>query len=233
MSDLPPGLKDFGERLERAARRDIAERAEPMARRERRGRRVLRNVGLPVVAAVIAAAASAGAVRLVDREADPIQPEPGAGTTYRAPTDPSVVEASAVADPAGGPPWVVRAYSTKEGGACAQVGRLRDGVFGQVQGGRFRALPVTPQGSCAGGTDSGPLLAVDRRAGVDLTFVFGLAPGGGAVAITYGKLRRSVEPVGVVGAFLAIFEGSDPDQEIVAGVRVGGVLHEREFPMAE
>ena len=71
---------------------------------------------------------------------------------------------------------------------------------------------------------------MDRRAAVNLSLVFGLAPGGGAVTITYGKLRRSVQPKGVIGAFLSIFEGFDPRQAIVARVRVGGVLHERHFP---
>jgi hypothetical protein len=228
MSDLPPGLKDFGDRLEEAARRDISERAEPASRRERRSRRALRNIGLPVTAALVAAAVSAGAVRLGDREAAPISPERGAGTSYRPAEDTAVVEASAVADPGGGPPWVVRTYSTPRGGACVQVGQLREGKFGQVQSGRFRKLPATTQQSCAGVNHSGPLFAVARRPAVNLTLVFGLAPGGRAVTIDYGNTRRRARPVSF-GAFLAIFKGSDPRQRIIARVRVGGVLHEQRF----
>jgi hypothetical protein len=226
VSDLPPGLRDFGERLEEVARRDVAERAR---RRQPRRRRVLRNAGLPVAAAVVAAVVSAGAVRLGDREADSI-PAEREGAGYEAAKDSAVVEASAVADPAGGPPWVLRAFTTKNGRQCVQVGRLRKGAFGQVQGDRFRALPSTAPGSaCSAPNDSGPLFAVSRRPAVNLTFVFGLAPSSKAVMVSYGKLRRSVRPVGL-GAFLTIFEGSSPRQRIVARARVGGQLRGRSFP---
>ena len=218
MSDLPPGLKAFGERLEQAARDDVAGRAPA---RRRRGRRLLRNAGLPVAAALVAAAASAGAMRLAGGDGEPIQAERDSGLTQTAADDPAVVEASAIADPGGGPPWVVRAFTTPEGSACAHVGQLKDGVFGLVQLGRFRALPPSAPGTCASVNDRGPLFAVSRNAAVDLTFVFGLAPGADAVDIEYGDVRRRVRPVGL-GAFVTIFDGSDPRKpEVVVRTRVG------------
>lgn len=220
--DLPPGVDDLGRRLEEAAAREIAERPP-----ERRGRRRARYLGLPVAAAVVAAAVSAGAVRVVDRAGEPIEPERGAaGGAPRAPQDRSVIAASAVADPAGGPPWVVRAYTTAGGRACAQVGRLREGVFGHVQNGRFRALPASSQGSCARLDARGVLVAVERRPAVNLTIVFGVGVDRSPVTIRYGSERRRVQPR-VFGAFLALFEGADPHARVVVRSRVAGRLEAR------
>lgn len=226
MSDLPPWLKAFGERLEQAAQDDVAGRAHA---RRRRGRRLLRSAGLPVTAALVAAAASAGAMRLAGGEGDPIAPERDSGLSQAAADDRAVVEATAVADPGGGPRWVLRASTTTEGGACAQVGQLKDGVFGLVQRGRFRALPPAEQGTCAEVGDRGPLFAVQRRAAVNLTFVFGLAPGADAVDIEYGDVRRRVRPVGL-GAFVTIFDGSDPrGPTVVVRARVGDRSYAQRF----
>ena len=219
--DLPPGVESLGDQLEEAAARDIAERP-------RRRRRVGR-FGLPVVAAVVAAAASAGAVRLADRGGDPIEPERGAGGAALQPAaDPAVVVASARPDPGGGPPWVLRAYTTPGGRACAQVGRLREGVFGQVQNGRFRALPRSSQATCAAPDARGALIAVERRAAVGLTLVFGLGVDRRAVTVRYGDIRRSVQPV-VLGAFLTIFDGADPRQRIVVSSQVEGRVSQRQL----
>jgi hypothetical protein len=223
MSDLPPGLEDFGARLEEAARLDVAER-----RRVARGRRRLRGVGLPLAAALAAAAVSAGAVRLVDRPGDQIAPERGGETDARAVKDPAVIQASAVADPSGGPPWVMRAYTNAAGRECMQVGQLRDGIFGQVQGGRFRPLPAGQQGACVSPAARGHA-AVTRRAAVDLTLVYGLGVDRTPVSIRFGALHRRVTPVGF-GAFVAVFEGADPHQPIVVRSRVAGRREVQRFP---
>jgi hypothetical protein len=224
MSDLPPGLKDFGERLEQAAQRDVSERPRAAPRRRR-----LRSVGLPLGAALAAAAVSAGAVRLVDRPGEPIAPEPGSGAAYGAAKDPSVIRASAVANPSGGPQWVVRAYTAEDGRECVQVGRLRAGIFGQVQAGRFRALPTTGQASCASPSARGPQVAVLRRPLMNLTLVYGLAVDSTPVSIRFGALHRRVTPAGF-GAFLAVFEGAAPDVPVVVRSRVGGRPDVHRFP---
>jgi len=226
MSPLPPGLEDFGVRLEHAAERDVAQRRRP----SRKGRR-LRSLGLPVGAAVVAAAVSAGAVRVADRGGEPIEPEPGSrGGALQAAKDPAVVMASAVADPSGGPPWVVRAFTNPAGRDCVQVGRLRDGVFGQLQGGEFRALPASAPGTCANPKAGGPLVAVARRPSVGVTLVFGIAVDRSPIAVTVGGGReRRVRPVGL-GAFLAAFEGHDPRVPVVVRSKVGGRAHVQRFP---
>jgi hypothetical protein len=186
VSDLPPGLEDFGARLKQAARRDVTER-----RRASRGRRRLRDIGLPLAAALAAAAVSASAVRLADRAGDPIAPERGSALTNQAAKDTSVIEASAVANPSGGPPWVVRAYTAGNGGECIQLGRLRDGVFGQVQAGRFRPLPASaPPGACANRRARDPRVAVSQRPIMDLTVVYGLAVDPAPVTVSFGAQRR-------------------------------------------
>jgi hypothetical protein len=212
MSDLPPGLRDFGARLEQAAERDIEQR------RSRRRRRWPRTFGLPIVAALLTVAVSAGAVRLVDRGgSEPIEPEPGvAGPGV---PDPSVVVKSAVDDPHGGPPWVLRVYTNRDGRACVQVGQLRGGRLGREQRGRFRVLPSSAAGICAGASDRGPLIAV-RRTG-DLTLVFGLAVVRDPVTMRVGELTRRVRPVGL-GAFLAVFAGPGAHERIE--VRSGDTL---------
>jgi len=218
MSELPPGLDDFGRRLEQAAAREIDERERE---RERPPRRRWRNLGLPVVAAVLAAAVSAGAVKLVDGGGDPITPESGDDSArLQAPQDSAVIPSSATGDPAGGPPWVVRAYSNTAGNDCVQVGRLRRGVFGQVQGTQFRPLPASAPGTCATAGASGPLVAVRRTAELR-TLVFGLAVDRTPVTVSVGDRSQRVRPAGL-GAFVAVFEGATPGQPIVVRSAVNG-----------
>ncbi len=220
MSDLPPGMEDFGTRLEEAAQREIDARPPEPARRRRR--RLLRDVGVPLGAALAAAAVSAGAVRMAeDRSGDPIAPEPRGGGALAPARDTSVIQSSAVPSPSGGPPWVVRAFETATGRRCVQVGRLSDGVFGQVQGGRFRALPKSAPGTCASPGATGPLVAVARHASTDLTLVYGVGVDPTAVSIEFGSLKRRVTPAGF-GAFVAVFEGARPDRRIVVRSRAGG-----------
>jgi hypothetical protein len=218
MSELPPGLQEFGDRLEQAAQRDIAER-----RRTSRGRRRLRDIGLPVGAALAAAAVSAGAVHLVDRQGAPIAPERGGGTASRAAQDAAVVQKTAVANPSGGPPWVVRAFTAPSGRECVQVGRLLDGVFGRVQAGQFRRLPRSAPAACASPIERGPLLTVARYPAIDLTLVYGLAVDRTPVSIRLGAQHRRVMPAGF-GAFVAVFEGAERREPVVVRSRVAGRL---------
>ena len=225
MTDLPPGLEDFGTCLKEAADRDVA--ARRAERRRRRGRWT-RNIGLPVVAAVAAAAVSAGAVRVADRGGDPIEPETGGDAVLAPAKDPTVVAASAVANPSGGPPWVLRVYTSATGRECAQIGRLRGGVFGQVQLGRFRPLPSAASGTCAHGGESGPLAVASQLPGQSLTLVFGLAVDRSPVTVRVGGRERRVQPVGF-GAFIAVFEGVDRRARIVVRSKVGGRIDERDL----
>jgi hypothetical protein len=218
MSGLPPGLEDFGRRLEQAAERDVAAR-----RRQRLSRRA-RGVGLAGAAALVAAAVSAGAVRIADRGGERIAPpEQGGGvSTLHAARDPAVVMATATADPSGGPPWVVRAFTNAAGRPCVYAGQLRNGVFGRIQGGRFRALPAgTPGALCAHADDRGPLLVVSRDARRQLTLVFGLAIDRSPVTVRVGRRERRVQPAGF-GAFMTVFSGADPRERIVVRSKVGG-----------
>lgn len=218
MSRLPPGLDEFGARLEEAAARDIQHR-----KRDRRQRARWRGLGLPVVAALLAAAVSASAVRLVDGgTGNRIEPERGdSGAQLQASRDPAVVVASQADDPAGGPPWVVRAYTNVAGNECVQVGRLRDGVFGQVQGGQFRPLPPSAPGTCATTAETrAPLLAV-RRTSAHRTVVFGLAVDRAPVTVRLGAREQRVRPAGL-GAFVVVFVGAARDAPVVVRSSVDG-----------
>lgn len=218
MSSLPPGLDDFGRRLEQAAAREIEQHAPE--RRPRRGRR-WRTLGLPVVAAVLAAAVSAGAVKLADDgTGDPIAPEPGdERARLQAPEDPAVIVSSAADDPEGGPPWVVRAFTDPVGRECLQVGRLRDGVFGQLQQGQFRRLPGSAPGTCAPEGTEGPLIAV--RTAAQRTVVYGLAVDRTTVTVRLGDRERRVRPAGL-GAFVAVFTGMERDEVVLVRSQANG-----------
>jgi hypothetical protein len=216
MSELPPGLEDFGVRLRQAAERDVQERER---RRERRRRR-LRNLGLPLAAALVTAGVSAGAALGGDDGGKPIAPEPRAGR-LRAAKDPAVVVASAVDDPAGGPPWVVRAYTNASGRECVQVGRLRDGVFGQVVHGSFRELPASAQGICATLGAVRPLIVSERRGATRLTLVYGLAIDRRPLTVQVGDRRRTAKPAGF-GAFVTVIPGARPDDVVVVRWKDGG-----------
>ena len=110
---------------------------------------------------------SAGAVRVADRSGDPIAAGArGGGASLQAAKDPAVIVSERGAEP-GRRAAVGRArVHDGDGRGCVQVGRLRDGVFGQVQGGRFRALPRPRRGRARATGASGPLVAVARRASI-------------------------------------------------------------------
>jgi hypothetical protein len=217
-SDLPPGLEEFGVRLAKVA--EIRAEEERHARKRRRWRSFV----LPVAVTVVTAAAGAGAVKIVDRagKGKPLKPEPGKGAqTLQPAKDPAVVTSSAVADPDGGPPWVLRAYTNAEGGSCVQVGRLSGGDFGQVQRGEFRKLPTSAPGQCSVADERGPLVAVERR-GANRTLVYGLAVDRDApVTVSVGDVRKRVRPAGL-GAFVTVFTGADRTLPIVVTSKAGG-----------
>ncbi|MEA2218885.1 MAG: hypothetical protein QOJ35_1511 [Solirubrobacteraceae bacterium] len=220
MSELPPGLEEFGLRLRDAAARDVEER-----RRAHRRRR-LRNLGLPLAAALVTAGVSAGAALVGDNGGAPIPSTPDAGSLGAA-KDPAVVVASAVRDPAGGPPWVVRAYTNPAGRECVQIGRLRDGVFGQVVAGSFHALPASAPGTaCATLGARRPFIVSERRGATRLTLVYGLAAGQAPLTVRVGDRTRTAKPAGF-GAFVAVVPGAGRDDLVVVRWRDGGRIHTR------
>ena len=201
MTNLPPGLDDFGVQLRNATAADIASR-----RPARRRRRLLRPLLLPVTATVLAGAVGASAVSLIDSGKGPaIEADPGMGVGV-SPKDPGVVTASAVPDPAGGPPWVVRVYTNGQGLECAQVGRLRRGLFGEVQGGKFRELPPDAPGTCGPEARPETLTSVERRADPPRTVVFGLSTSRGTLRVSIGSEHQDVRPAGL-GAYVTVFSG--------------------------
>lgn len=199
MSDLPPGLDDFGFRL-----RDAAERNQ--RRRQRAGvSSWLKKLVFPVTVTALTVAAGAGAIGLVSNEQGPgIRAERGDGAGLDAPTDPAVITSSTVRDPAGGAPWVVRAYTNRDGEECVQVGRLQNGVFGQVQEQRFRALPPDAPGVCGPASRRRSLVAIERRTDPARTIVYGLAASRQPVVVSLASRTRRSEPA-ALGAFLTVF----------------------------
>ena len=175
MSELPPGLRTSASSS--SARPSARSRQRAAVRSRRRPRVGCARIGLPVAAALAAAAVSAGrcASPIASARSDRTRTAAGGAPRCRR-QDPSVVAASAVADPSGGPPWVLRIYTNAAGHDCVKVGRLQDGVFGEVQLGRFRALPPSADGTCSAAVGRRALIAVGVAArSSNLTLVFGLA----------------------------------------------------------
>lgn len=108
--------------------------ADGRARRRwwrRRGGRLL--VGILVAGGVTTGAlAATGVLRVVPEEKAgylPMVGDEGAGV----PATPVKVLPLRVADPLGGPPWVIRTFTTNRKAACGQVGQLYRGHFGRVE----------------------------------------------------------------------------------------------------
>lgn len=101
------------------------------SRRRPRGRRLLAGILITGLATTGALAAT-GALRIApERNAAwmPDLPDRGAGV----PVTELRVLPLRVADPLGGPPWVIRTFRTNRNAACAQVGQLYRGRFGLVE----------------------------------------------------------------------------------------------------
>lgn len=112
-----------------------AESSPPAASRRRwwrgRGGRLLTTV-LVACGLTTGALAASGVLHVVPEERGaylPMVGDEGAGV----PDTPVRLLPLRVADPLGGPPWVIRTFSTNREAACAQVGQLYRGQFGQVQ----------------------------------------------------------------------------------------------------
>jgi hypothetical protein len=198
-SHLPPGLAKFGRHLEDVGRHD----REEELREARRGKRHrFRALPTTVAVAVLAGGVAAGATALLDDNGPPINREPDGGDSV-APVDASVVAATRTADPGGGLPWILRVFTNARGDECVVLGRLKRGRFGQVQQGRFRALPASTPGLCDNAERSGLLTFLDRRAAPPRTAVYGITKGTGLVTVRLGDTERRVAPV-ALGAYLVV-----------------------------
>lgn len=199
----PPGLGDFGRRLDEVARHDFQEEL-----RRRRGGHVSRPRAWPAVIAtvVLAGGVAVGATAVFNESGSPIEREPRGGD-LTPPVDPSVVAATRTPDPGGGVPWVLRVFTNARGQECLVLGRLNRGRFGQVQGGRFRPLPPASPGLCDSARSE--LLAfLDRRPDPRRTIVYGLTKGTAEVSIRLGRETRRVSPV-ALGAYLLVVASAE------------------------
>lgn len=200
--ELPPGLAEFGRHLDEVARHD---REEDLRKARRSKRHRLRALPVTVAAAVLAGGIAAGATAVLSHNGSPIDREPKGGDMI-APVDPSVVAATRTADPGGDLPWILRVFTNARGEECVVLGRLKQGRFGQLQQGRFRALPASTPGLCDNAARSGLLAFLDRRAVPPTTAVYGLTKSTGSVTVRVGAIERRVTPV-ALGAYLVVVAG--------------------------
>jgi hypothetical protein len=220
--ELPPALGDLRDQLREAAARDIEiERRVAQRVRGARWRQWLLVVG----AAIVSFAGVALAQRAFDREGPPRPavrdlPSP---ITAAAPADPGLVVTSATPDPAGGPPWALRVFTNPTGLACVALGRMSRGVLGTYDVSHtFRALPLRVAGACDPVGQSGLLVVVQRRGGLDpRTIVYGLARDDQPVRITIAGKTHRVKP-GALGTFIDVHPGLPDMHGATAWTTVAG-----------
>ena len=133
------------------------------------------------------------------------------------------IVAPLVDDPAGGPPWTVRAFGVG-GGTCLQIGRVQGDMFGRVgPDGRFHPeAPGAGARGCGGQlASSGDLMSTAASAGDpdDLrSLIFGIL-GPEAESLTYvppGGPARELE-LTPAGAYLLVTVGKAPaNGELIA-----------------
>lgn len=113
--------------LERELRSGVRRAHGPVVRRWRRPTLLAVAAALAVTTGALAAG---GAIRIAPfhDDHDPIKPRPGVGPGLRA--GPAQTLALRVRDPAGGPPWTLRVFTSTRGGHCVQVGQVVRGHFG-------------------------------------------------------------------------------------------------------
>lgn len=195
MTDLPPGLQDFGRRLEKAADSEMARGRSS----RRRGR--TRSILTATLAAIVAGGVAATAARLVEREGAPVLPDRGADGRFVPPLDPQVLVGTVQDDPLGGDPWALKAFSSASGDDCVLVGRLRAGVFGVVQGRLFRALPSDAPGLCGDVAADGLTAYLQRFDG--RTAIFGLSASRSPITVRTSSRSFQRKPA-AFGAYLVI-----------------------------
>lgn len=219
--DLPPGLCEFGNRMQEAAHQEIQQ--EQQLRRRRRFPRLL----VAVSVGTLTVGAVAGASSLILRDGSPIKSDPITPDKQLPPADPSVVASSAVADPDGGPPWALKVFENGAGELCVRVGRLRQGVLGQVRGTTFRPLPAEAPGVCGRLQTEKVVFSIERRGGPQpRTLVYGVTVGREPLVISLGVLSRRVTP-GTLGTFLLVSRGAAAPKNAALSTKIGGVPFRR------
>jgi hypothetical protein len=158
MSRLPQLRSSLVSAAERRAEKSLpaadtsppTKRALPRRRSARRGSAVLLiAVGLLALTAVAYATSRLIQTGAAVKPEERFSPSAGAGVAIPKTED---LLGIAAPDPAGGPPWTMRAYDTSRGLGCVQVGRLVGGRIGVLgQDGAFnddaRFHPLPPQTS--------------------------------------------------------------------------------------
>jgi len=203
MSDRPrpPAFEDLRAQLVAAAERDNA-----AAQRERVP--WWRRLRIPVIAAVVGlTAASAGVATYFTGSGDPLPKE--AAVRGGSPSEPGVLADSAAPDPIqAAPAWVLRLSSNEDGRDCIELGRLKDGQFGQMTGRVFRAQPHS-NALCVALNSDPLLVSVFQRREPPRTVVYGISRDRRPVTVRVGTATRTLRPGGL-GAFIGVLAGT-PD----------------------
>lgn len=130
---------------------------------------------------------------------------------------PTRMVGSGAADPSGGPPWALRGHRSADGRLCLEVGRARDGRFGDARAdGKVSERDTHPEAGMCVDPDAEPAqMALNQYPAADgqgqRTVLFGVVDDPvGAVRVTVAG--REHRPPVSDGAFVLAFDGRlDPD----------------------
>jgi hypothetical protein len=198
--EMPPGIREFGDRLVAAAEQRSSEKP---ARRRFFGRPLLLA---GVVSVVVAGGAGAAALISIGEPAEERTDAPpnarDAGTRILA------VEAK---DPGGKLPWGASVYGQTDGKKCIIAGHLYKGQLGMLRGNEFRAFSPTDYGACGRPDQNATRLFVatgPARGEPDRGLAFGrVADDVKSLRVRTKEGVRNV-PLGSGGAFLLVFDGA-------------------------
>ena len=137
-----------------------------------------------------------------------------------------------VPDPAGGPEWALRVYTSTSGGACAEVGRMSGERYGHVDAdGVFRAAALDAGATCGDLASEPAIVALNAyppRAGRPArTVLFGLAsPAVGGVVVQRRDGSSGTRPaIGATGGFLLPLAGTIAASELPVTVTLADGRH--------
>ena len=209
-------LKSELERLGRE--RGAAWEARSGRRRRRAGRIVFGSAAAALAAAVVATATTSVFDPAPTREAGRLPP-----ALERAPSDARLSDVR-VPDPAGGPPWGARLYTSEEGLPCVDIGRLSGGRLGVVRDGTFVPFGDRAPGACATARSQHLVIQVRRDPGPDAgrSILYGLADRAVAKVALERRGRRRRLRIAPDGVILRVRRGVDAFAGVTLVTRVAG-----------
>lgn len=118
-----------------------------------------------------------------------------------------------------------KVFTNPAGAECVRVGRLRNGVLGEMHGHQFRRFPADAPGVCGNAAPTGLVTAVTRRGQPERrTVVYGVSAARNPVIVELDGERHTIRPQGL-GTFLLVLPGRRGTTGVVVRTTVNRQPH--------